>query len=285
MATGAVLDSRSVGNDGRAETVDNCAAAVTNDCRQIKNALQADPVATGPNDSRYISKVYIGDLDGKIWRFDVGQGASGAPAIQQMLSLYTIGSGGGKALDAGLNAWEQPIFASMATVSIGYSQQYLFIGTGSDLQPRNSVNTQYALLVILDQGSSGTVTAINRLELTDGSAGDEKVSSFPAVAGDIVFFSTTTYKAVACSKPDANLYALTFIGGPAYDTNHSGSLTSTDSTKIRTTVGSRATAPFIVDQHLVFGTGDNVELFGDPQDFNNGVGQAGVRILSWREVR
>jgi hypothetical protein len=26
-------------------------------------------------------------------------------------------------------------------------------------------------------------------------------------------------------------------------------------------------------------------MFGDPQDFNNGVGQAGVRILSWREVR
>jgi len=26
-------------------------------------------------------------------------------------------------------------------------------------------------------------------------------------------------------------------------------------------------------------------MFGDPNDFNNGVGQAGVRILSWREVR
>ena len=26
-------------------------------------------------------------------------------------------------------------------------------------------------------------------------------------------------------------------------------------------------------------------MFGDPDDFNNGVGQAGVRILSWRAVR
>jgi hypothetical protein len=286
MATGAVLDSRSVGNDGKAETVDNCAASAPNDCRELKNALQADPVATGPNDSRYISKVYIGDLDGKFWRFDLGQSGSGTPAIQQLVSLYTIGSGGGKALDAGLKAWEQPIFSSMATVSIGYSQQYLFVGTGSDLLPRNGVtNTQYALLVLLDQGSSGSVTAVQRLEVTDGAAGDEKVTSFPAVAGDIVFFSTTTYKALACSKPDANLYALTFIGGPAYDTNNSGSLTSTDSTRIRQTTGARATAPFIVDQHLVFGTGKDVELFGDPEDFNNGVGQAGVRILSWREVR
>jgi hypothetical protein len=41
----------------------------------------------------------------------------------------------------------------------------------------------------------------------------------------------------------------------------------------------------VTDQHLVFGAGAKVELFGDPQDFNNGVGQAGVRILSWRESR
>jgi hypothetical protein len=85
--------------------------------------------------------------------------------------------------------------------------------------------------------------------------------------------------------PDANLYAFTFIGGAAYDTNNSGGITNADSTKVRTTTGARATAPFIVDQHLVFGTGGSVEMFGDPNDFNNGVGQAGVRILSWREVR
>jgi hypothetical protein len=35
----------------------------------------------------------------------------------------------------------------------------------------------------------------------------------------------------------------------------------------------------------VFGTGRNVSIFGNKDDFNNGVGQAGVRILSWREVR
>jgi len=26
-------------------------------------------------------------------------------------------------------------------------------------------------------------------------------------------------------------------------------------------------------------------MFGDPNAYNNGVGQAGVRILSWREIR
>jgi hypothetical protein len=277
IATGAVFDSRDVGNDGKGESVENCAAI--NNCRELKNALQADPVATGPSDSRYITKTYLGDLDGKIWRFDLGLNSSGIPTIQQLVPLYSISTGSGS------KASDHPVFASMATVSIGYSQQYLFVGTGSDLLPSNGINTQYALIVILDQGSSGTQTAMIKLEAVNSSAGEEKVSSFPAVAGDIVFFSTTTYKTAACSRPDANLYAFTFIGGPAYDTNNDNKMNNQDSTRVRTTTGSRATAPFIVDQHLVFGTGNSVEMFGDPEDFNNGVGQAGVRILSWREVR
>jgi hypothetical protein len=276
---GSVLASRDVGSDNLAEDVDNCAAAAVNDCRRLKNALQADPVATGPVDSRFVTKAYLGDLDGRIWRFDVGLGSTGEPEIKQMVSLYTVDGAVGPAN-------EHPMFASMATVNVGSTQQYLFVGTGSDLLPRNGVNTRYALLVVLDQGASGSRTGTIRLEATDGAAGDEAVSAFPAVAGDIVFFSTTTYNANACLLPIANLYAFTFIGGPAYDTNGDNRLTlSGDSTKVTSIPGARATAPFIVDQHLVFGTGGNIELFGDPDDFNNGVGQAGVRILSWREVR
>jgi hypothetical protein len=285
VGTGAVYDSNTVPNDGKGETLDNCAAF--NDCRQQKNALQADPVATGPSDSRFITKAYMGDLDGNIWRFDVALNGSGAPVIQTRLNLFTIGGGsGGKGKGGGGTASDHPVFSSMATVNIGGTQQYLFVGTGSDLLPSNSISgVQYSMLVILDQGSSGTQTAQILLEAVDGANGEEKVTSFPAVAGDIVFFATTTYKTVACAKPDANLYGFTFIGGPAYDTNNDSKLTSSDSTKIQKTVGARATSPFIVDQHLVFGAGNTVETFGDPQDFNNGVGQAGVRILSWREVR
>ena len=55
------------------------------------------------------------------------------------------------------------------------------------------------------------------------------------------------------------------------------------------TTAGRATAPFVVDQHLYFGTlgktGGKLEAFGNPSDYNNGVGQVGVRILSWREIK
>ena len=49
--------------------------------------------------------------------------------------------------------------------------------------------------------------------------------------------------------------------------------------------GGRATAPYVVDQHLVFGAGGKVQILGDQNDFNNSVGQVGVRILSWRGRR
>jgi hypothetical protein len=102
----------------------------------------------------------------------------------------------------------------------------------------------------------------------------------------VVFFTTTTTRAgVLCALPDANLYALTFIGGPAYDNTGDDTVNGKDTPLVKTVAGVRATAPFVVDQHLVFGAGETLQMFGDTQDFNNGVGQAGVRILSWREVR
>ena len=61
--------------------------------------------------------------------------------------------------------------------------------------------------------------------------------------------------------------------------------TPSTSVLVKSIAGVRATAPFIVDQHLAFGAGGKVQLFGDTGDYNNGIGQAGIRLLSWREVR
>jgi hypothetical protein len=273
VKTGAVFDSKSVGSDGLAENVDSCAAA--NDCMRMKNALQADVVATGPPDSRYITKAYVGDLDGRIWRFDITLNA-GLPKI--------VATSPTKLYDAGA---AQPMFGSMASVTVGSTQQYLFQGTGSDLLPSNGVSQAYGLLVVLDNGATGSLTGSITLGKVDGANDDEKVTGFPAVAGDIVFFTTTSFfPATFCgNNMTANLYAFTYIGGAAYDTNNSGSITSADSTKVSSTAGARATAPFVADQHLGISVGGKVQMFGDPNDYNNGVGQVGVRILSWREVR
>ena len=77
---GTLFDSKDVGNDSQGESTDNCATAATPDCTKIKNAIQADVVATGPADSRFITKAYVGDLDGNVWRFDFAM-VSGLPKI------------------------------------------------------------------------------------------------------------------------------------------------------------------------------------------------------------
>jgi hypothetical protein len=289
VATGNAITSRDVGADTNGEDDDSCKTA--NNCARIKNALQMDPVATGPTGSRFVSKAYIGDLDGKVWRFDLSMNAALAVSMAAPVALYNAGAA-------------YPLFASMAYVNVGGSNEYIFVGTGSDLLPSNGVNQSYSMLVLKDNGGSAAKTAEILLERVDGTSPDEKVTSFPAVAGDIVFFATTSINPAApCSPFTGNLYAFTFVGGPAYDTNGDGTLTATtsgggggkkggggagataDSTKVFSKAGARATSPFIVDQHLVFSAGGELEMFGDPEDFNNGVGQAGVRILSWRMVK
>ena len=270
--TGELYARSDVGADGEAETDDDC-RLTADGCLTQKNALQADPVATGPSDSRFITKTYLGDLDGNVWRFDVFLN-SGTPAFSGApVKLASAGA-------------QQPIFASMATVAVG-TQQYLFFGTGSDLLPPHGVDTTYKLVGVLDTGATGTQTFAHTLNKVDGIGDDEVVTAFPAVAGDIVFFTTTSLKPQnLCQKPDAHLLAFTFVGSAAYDATGDGKVTTNETPRLRTLSGSgRATAPFIVDQHLAFGAGDSIELFGDPEDFNNGVGHVGVRILSWRDLR
>jgi hypothetical protein len=120
VATGNILGvPRDVGADAHAETLDDCRSI--NDCRRMKNALQMDPVATGPLDQRFISKVYIGDLDGNVWRFELSLDGD-AITVSTPTKLYSAGA-------------DYPLFSSMATVNVGGSKQYIFVGTGSDLLP------------------------------------------------------------------------------------------------------------------------------------------------------
>ncbi len=239
-----------------------------------KNALQADPTAAGASGAYTVNRAYIGDLDGRYWKFNFDE--NGNITVNQMV-------------DTG-----QPIYASSALLFVGSADVYMFFATGSDLLPTIAPGGTgtFKLYGLKDAGTSATTNfAHNLATVTDsgGLANGERASTAPSVAGDIVFYTTTTELAAApCSDFSAKLYGLTYAGGAAYDSNDNGQIDSNESAVVKTLAG-RATAPFIVDQHLYFGAagaaGANVEAFGDREDFNNGIGQVGVRILSWREIR
>jgi len=241
-----------------------------------KNALQADPTAAGEAGSVAVSKAYLGDIDGKYWRFTFT--ATGTITANQMV-------------DTG-----QPIYASSALLFVGTTDVFMFFATGSDLLASTAPGGTgtfklYGLKDNTPGAGATTKFAIDLATVTNsgGLATGERPSTSPSVAGDIVFYTTTTETAsTPCADFNANLYALTYAGGAAYDTNNNGKIDNNESPIAKTMAG-RATAPFIVDQHLYTSTtganGSRVEAFGDPEDFNNGIGQVGVRILSWREIR
>jgi hypothetical protein len=261
-----------------------------------KNALQADPTVTSDYGSYVAKKAYMGDLQGNYYRFDFN--ASGT-------ITRTI-----------LKSTGQPIYSSSALMWVGSANQYIFFATGSDMLPSSPGSTYgtgtfrlYGLRdsggTVVDAFSAVDLAAVSNLTpespaVTDvnGSAvgvpAGERPSTSPSVAGEIVFFTTTVEGASASADPTFNFYALTYSGSNGYLPAGASSSTKkkggggTAIAPIKSGTG-RATAPFVVDQHLYFattsGSSANVEAFGDPNDFNNGVGQVGVRILSWRELR
>jgi hypothetical protein len=241
-----------------------------------KNAIQADPTAAGESGSVAVSKAYVGDIDGTYWRFNFTP--AGIITANQM--VFT----------------GQPIYASSALLFVGTTDVYMFFATGSDLLASNAPGGTgtfklYGLKDNRPAAGATTKFAVDLAPVTNsgGLATGERPSTSPSVAGDIVFYTTTIESAgTPCADFSSNLYAMTYAGGAAYDTNNNGKIDNNESTIARTMAG-RATAPFIVDQHLYTGTtgasGARVEAFGDPEDFNNGIGQVGVRILSWREIR
>ena len=239
-----------------------------------KNALQADPTAAGDNGSFIVNKAYLGDVDGKYWRFNFD--ATGATTKTQMIDTT------------------QPIYSSSALLFVGSTDVYMFFSTGSDLLPSGAPGgTGTFKLYGLKNGTSAATTMFTRnltaVTNSSGIATGERPSTAPSVAGDIVFFTTTNESAAApCGDFTANVYAVTYSGGAAYDSSGNGKI-DTNESPIAKTLAGRATAPFIVDQHLYLATtgttGAAVEKFGDAEDYNNGVGQVGVRILSWREIR
>ena len=242
----------------------------------VKNTLQADPsAAAGGTGDFVVKKAYLGDADGRYWRFDL---ASDGTISARMMA------------DTGA-----PIYASSALLAVGTADLYMFFATGSDMLPASAPGGSgtFRLYGMKDQGSSAlTQFAQDLAPVTPGTgclATGERPSTAPSVAGDIVFYTTTTESAATpCGNFGAKLYGLTYAGGAAYDSNADGKISNNENPVALSTTG-RATAPFIVDQHLFFATtgtdGTNLRVLGDPEDFNNGIGQVGVRILSWREVR
>jgi hypothetical protein len=265
--TGAVHDSHDVGDNGSKS--------------HFKNALQADPTATGQPGSRSVNQLFIGDVEGQLWRFDITETAGSA-----FLGLPL------KSYDA---QQYHPLFASLALINVGGPIQHIFLATGMDIVPAAMREEQYRFIGLRDDASKAKTASKEfqfNLVRQSGAGGDERPTPSPAVAADGVFYTTTTeFPDDPCRCFESALYTLSYDGNAAYGAGTGGTKVKKGKTKGKKTTQSvtvwegRSTAPFVADQHLYFNVGDDLRVLGDPDDYNNGVTSQGVRVTSWREIR
>ncbi len=263
--SGALLDASRVDSDGVAEDEEACAAT---GCAGMKNALAADPAVLLADGGRS-ARVYLGDLDGRVWRSEVRPQASGARFAGPARLVYE-----GRA--------SEPVFSAAGLARPGLDRTFVFVGTGSDLAPWARTSPPGRLLVLEETPTGAAVRG--EVQLANAAGAEEKVSSMPALAGETVFFTTTFVGGSPCDPGLGRLYGLTFGFETAYDWNGDGKRDGADVLRLGGAGAGRVSPPVAADRHLFVAAGDRLQLFGDPRGYNQGPGFAGVRILWWREV-
>jgi len=263
--SGAVLESRDVGSDGEGEEQDGCPAS---GCTRFKNAVAADPVVV-PG-AGHPTRAYVGDLDGRLWRFELAEGGE-APQLSVPRLVFSAG------------AWH-PVLSPVGTVRAGTGGTYVFLGTGGDQLAMSGERPASRILTLFDSPSGVMRVAELSLESRAGGGRDERLSALPAAGGEVIFFSATAAPANGCEPAESHVYALTISGGSAFDTTGDDRRDAEDAPRVASLATGRATAPTVADRHLFVATGDHLQVFGDPSGFNAGPGFVGVRVLSWREV-
>ena len=266
VETGVVLDRRDVHSDGVGEGA-TCAGP---GCDGLKNALQSDPVAFSEEGPAVVERVYVGDLDGRLWRIALEPVAGGGPRFQGMPTLLF---GGGA---------DAPIFGSVAIVGSSAGSVTLALGTGSALLPENQAGR---LVAITDTGTAASV----RFDIpagTDANGAPRLLSGSPASAGGVFFFTALARPVGSrCEAPAVTLFALTTTGGSAYGGHSANAPPGKSPPPTFRFSGRAASAAVVADRHLFVPAGTQLHLLGDDRAFNSGAASLGLRVLSLREVR
>ncbi len=255
----------------------------------IRAAVPGSPSAVDKDSNGYLNFVYVGDLDGRLYRMDVTQAN---PSNWSLTAIYTD--------------WlYYPIITKPAVWMdplSGSTDPHIYFGTGGhDTAPADRT---YSFVELVDDGA-GVATvgwyigdplvlgAIGGTDVGDLDAGD-KVWADPVIADYIVYFSTlrgnieNNNPCVNLSDPSGKLFARYIrnvagvsIGGTAFKTSSPTApqyLQMVSKARRAVTVGERAATAGINKREVYIQEYDStIEMLEQP------VG-ALMRIKSWREI-
>jgi len=195
---------------------------------KMDHSIVASPAAVDTNADGYIDKIYVGDLDGQMWVFDV----SFDPSTKKSDSTWS-----GKRLFAAPSNEKHMIYYQPA---VGFDKNYkpiVFFGTGNREDPNDYSNHRERFYAVKDDGLgsyprqesnltdvTNTNTFIQPLDpikgwfikLSKEDKSVEKVLSKPSLFNHLLYFTTYTNQPTKdlCSNTSvAKLYVVEYLSG------------------------------------------------------------------------
>jgi type IV pilus assembly protein PilY1 len=236
----------------------------------MRYSIPSDISRVDTNGDGYTDRLYVGDMGGRIWRFDIGDSDTNAWS-------------GKVFFNASVNGKRKIFYAPDVTLEKGY--EMVFFGTGDREHPNETsvINRFYA---VKDKGVNKTLSEEDLEDVTNGlSTGSlenkegwfvslgtnrgEKVTGVPAVAYGAVYFTSFSPSSQS-GENTARLYALNYQHGnailnlnPANDTE-GVRIDLTDRSKVIGTGVPSGTVLSAVKGRLVAYTGINGGIYDTP---------------------
>ncbi|HEY7169089.1 MAG TPA: PilC/PilY family type IV pilus protein [Candidatus Binatia bacterium] len=208
-------------------------ASPTGDKQYMNFSLAATPSAVDLNNDGYIDKVYIGDVGGQLWKFDVSAAATLSGGLVTNWTgkrLFAAASSQANPPAAGEYYPAQAIYGSTSVAKDANGNVWVYIGTGDLNHPENtSTNRFYAIKDNTSMTNGSTLTESSLTNVTGGTGSvsqgwyvalnsNEKVFSSAEVFDSRVYFTSyTPTNTVSCGSVGGNskLYAVNLTTGDA----------------------------------------------------------------------
>jgi type IV pilus assembly protein PilY1 len=217
--------------------------SVSDDRQYMNFSLAASPRAVDLNNDGYVDRVYIGDVGGQLWKFDVSTPATIAGGVitnwdpaQKGKRFFVAAPSQANPATAGEYYPAQAIYTPPALALDAAKNLWVYFGTGDRNHPNNSgANRFYGIKDTTEVNGSAVMTQgsyFQESSLTDMTSGtgtitqgyyialsaNEKVLSSADAFTSVVFFTTfTPTTATVCGGGggDAKLYAVNLTTGDA----------------------------------------------------------------------
>jgi type IV pilus assembly protein PilY1 len=196
--------------------------------RQYMNfSIATTPAIVDMNSDGFIDRVYVGDVGGQLWKFDVSAAATLTGGLVDNWTgkrLFAASPGQANPPAAGEYYPAQAIYATPTMTYDESGVLWVFFGTGDRNHPNNeSTNRFYGIKENTDMTNGQTLDESDLVNVTDTYetagqgwyftlASDEKVLAAATVFNKVVFFSTFTPTETASCTGGGGIARLCGVG-------------------------------------------------------------------------